>query len=68
MNGLLPLEADTEAQVVHNAPEKNAKRTNNSHEFALTKKLVATLTFRGTKNNRVVQNLHQDTFVLKNTL
>ena len=51
--------------VVHNAPEKNAKRANNSHEFALTKELVPTRTFRGTKNNRVVQKLHQDTFVSK---
>ena len=68
MSGRRRLGVCCRGTVVLNVPKKNAKRANNSHKFALTKEWVAALTLKCTKNNRVVQNLHQDTFVSKYAL
>ena len=51
--------------VVHNAPEKNAKRANNPHEFVQTTELVAPLPQNAPKSPSWCKILHQDTFVSK---
>ena len=58
-NGSQQLTIEATAVVAPNAPKKNAKRTNDSHTFALTKELVAPRASKCTKNNGVVQKMHK---------